>query len=153
MLEGRCKCGSLTYRMKQRPMFVHCCHCSECQTLTGSAFVLNAIIEADQVEYEGEVAQVTLATPSGHGQLVTSCADCLTTVFSAYLSRKGKLRYVRVGTLDNPADCPPDVHIFTSSKLPWLKLSDDIPVYENFYDFPDSWPEESRARFNRVFGD
>ena len=153
MLEGRCKCGSLTYRMKQKPMYVHCCHCSECQTLTGSAFVLNAIIEADQVEYEGEVAEVTLPTPSGHGQLVTSCANCGTTVFSAYLSRKGKLRYVRVGTLDDPAECPPDVHIFTSSKLPWVKLSNDVPVHENFYDMPDAWPEESRARFNRVFDD
>ena len=153
MLEGRCKCGSLTYTMKKRPMIVHCCHCSECQTLTGSAFVLNAIIESDLVEVDGKTAEVTLPTPSGHGQIVTRCADCATTIYSAYLSRKGKLRYVRVGTLDNPGDCPPDMHIFISSKLPWVTLSDEVPVYENFYDMPGAWPEEAQERWKQVFGD
>ena len=153
MLEGRCKCGSTTYVMKDKPLITHCCHCSECQTLTGSAFVLNAIIESDRVEVSGETTDVTLPTPSGHGQVVTSCAQCGTTIYSAYMSRKGKLLYVRVGTLDNPAACPPDVHIFTSTKLPWVTLSDEVPGYENFYDFPGSWPLDSRQRWKQPFGD
>ncbi|MEP1209972.1 MAG: GFA family protein [Rhizobiaceae bacterium] len=139
--------------MTQKPMFVHCCHCSECQNLTGSAFVLNAIIETDLVEVDGATSQITLPTPSGHGQTITRCAQCGVTVYSAYLSRKGKLLYVRVGTLDDPAQCPPDVHIFTSSKLPWVTLSDEVPVHENFYPMPDAWPDESRTRWSRVFGD
>ncbi len=134
-------------------MIVHCCHCSECQNLTGTAFALNAIIESSLVEVDGEVSEVTLPTPSGHGQTLTRCAECGVTIYSSYLSRKGKLRYIRVGTLDSPQECPADVHIFTSSKLPWLQLSDAVPVYQDFYDMPGSWPEAAQARWKQVFDD
>ena len=116
MLKGRCGCGEVTYQMSSGPMFVHCCHCQECQKQTGSAYVLNAIIEADRVEIDGPVIENTLPTPSGKGQVITRCANCGTAVFSNYLVRMGKLRYIRVGTLDDPSQCPPDVQIFTSSK-------------------------------------
>src|SRR5216117_2499908 len=44
-LKGRCACGKVRYRLLAEPMRVHCCHCTDCQRHTGSAFVLNAIIE------------------------------------------------------------------------------------------------------------
>jgi hypothetical protein len=152
MLEGRCGCGAVTYQMHTKPMFVHCCHCKDCQRQTGSAFVLNAIIEADRVTFEGPVNETTLPTPSGKGQIITRCAECGVAVFSAYLVRQGKLRYVRVGTLDDPDSCPPDVHIFTSSKLDWMPLPADVPVFENFYEIPKVWPESSLARWRELFG-
>ena len=123
MLTGKCGCGATTYKMTSKPICVHCCHCSECQHQTGSAFVLNAIIETDRVEIDGEVVEHTLPTPSGKGQVITRCATCGVAVFSSYMSRLGKLRYIRVGTMDNPAECPPDVQIFTSSKQPWVTLN------------------------------
>ena len=153
MFEGRCGCGAVSYRMTSKPMFVHCCHCKECQRQTGSAYVLNAIIETDRVEYEGPVGEQALPTPSGKGQAITRCTECGVAVFSSYLVRLGKLRYIRVGTLDEPEKCPPDVHIFTSTKLPWVNLSTQVPVFENFYSFADVWPEESMARLNSLFGD
>jgi len=152
MHQGKCGCGAVTYRMKSDPIFVHCCHCKDCQIQTGSAFVLNAIVEADRVEIEGPVTQVTVPTPSGKGQLIHRCADCGVAVVSEYLVRLGKLRYVRVGTLDRPEKCPPDVHIFTKRKLPWVTLSDEVPVFEAFYSFKDIWPEESLARWDALFG-
>ena len=152
MLEGRCGCGSVTYQLKTKPMFVHCCHCKDCQRQTGSAFVLNAIIEADRVEFKGPVNEVTLPTPSGKGQVIIRCAECEVAVFSSYLVRLGKLRYVRVGTLDQPDTCPPDVHIFTSSKLSWVPLPSDVPIFENFYNITDVWPEASLARWRTLFG-
>ena len=152
-LSGACGCGQLTYRLTSKPMFVHCCHCGECQKQTGSAYVLNAIIEADRVVWEGKTTEHTLQTPSGKGQVITRCADCGTAVFSSYLVRLGKLTYIRVGTLDNPDECPPDVQIFTSSKQSWVPLSSDIPNFKEFYDFKDVWPAEAYTRLNTVFGE
>jgi hypothetical protein len=153
MLDGGCACGAVTYSMNTQPIVVHCCHCSECQRQTGSAFVLNAIIEADRVVFDGPITEVTLPTPSGNGQVVTRCRECGVAVFSNYLSRQGKLRYIRVGTMDQPGKCPPHVHIFTSSKLPWLTLSSDVPIFEGFYRFEEVLPEASMARWNTLFGD
>ena len=153
MLKGKCGCGAVTYQMKSKPMFVNCCHCSECQTQTGSAFVLNAIIEADRVEYDGPVDEFTLPTPSGNGQVITRCSKCGVAVFSSYLIRLGKLRHIRVGTLDDPNACPPDAHIFTSSKLSWLSLGPDAPVFKDSYNFKEVWSESSLARWRELFGD
>ncbi len=149
---GRCGCGKLTYKMATDPMFVHCCHCKECQKQTGSAYVLNAIIEADRVTHKGETTEHTLPTPSGKGQVITRCASCGTAIFSSYLVRLGKLKYIRVGTLDDPDRCRPDVQIFTSSKQPWVPLSADIPSFEEFYDFDEVWPDAALNRWRKVFG-
>jgi hypothetical protein len=146
MLEGRCGCGAVTYRMRSKPMFVHCCHCSECQRLTGAAYVLNAIVEADRVDCTGPVTEHELPTPSGKGQIITRCKDCGVAVFSSYMIRLGKLRYVRVGTLDDPDECPPNVQIFTRSKQAWVPLNEDIPVFEDFYKFDEVWPREALDR-------
>lgn len=146
MLEGRCGCGAVTYQMLTPPMFVHCCHCRDCQRQTGAAYVLNAIIEADRVKVEGSITEHELPTQSGKGQIITRCRVCGVAVFSSYMIRLGKLRYVRVGTLDKPDQCPPDVQIFTSSKQDWVPLSKDIPVFEEFYDFDELWPQESLDR-------
>jgi len=147
---GRCGCGAVTYQMKTPPMFVHCCHCRECQRQTGAAYVLNAIIETERVEFEGPVTEHVLATPSGKGQIITRCRDCGVAVFSSYMVRLGKLRYVRVGTLDNPDQCPPDVQIFTSSKQSWVPLSKGIPSLEDFYKFDEVWPKEALNRLENA---
>ena len=127
-------------------MFVHCCHCSECQRQTGAAYVLNAIIEADRVTCKGPITENELSTPSGKGQIITRCRDCGVAVFSSYMIRLGKLRYVRVGTLENPDQCPPDAQIFTSSRQAWVRLSEEIPIFEEFYSFDDVWPQNSLER-------
>lgn len=150
-LTGSCGCGQVKYCMTSSPMVVHCCHCKECQRQTGAAFVLNAIIEADRVRWEGDTTEHTFATPSGKGQVITRCAACGTAVFSSYLVRLGKLKYISVGTLDNPAECPPDVQIFTSSKQPWVPLSTEIPSFEGFYKFDDLWPPDALARMDSLF--
>ncbi|MBT8460198.1 MAG: GFA family protein, partial [Boseongicola sp.] len=139
-------CGAVTYQLMAPPMFVHCCHCSECQRQTGGAYVLNAIIEADQVSSEGPTTEHKLSTPSGKGQIITRCRVCGVAVFSSYMIRLGKLRYVWVGTLDDPDQCAPDAQIFTNNKQKWVPLSEEIPVFEEFYKFNEVWPQESLDR-------
>src|SRR4249919_3841568 len=119
MGEGGCACGAVRYRLTSEPLFVHCCHCLNCQRQTGSAFVINVLIEADRVELlSGEPQEVSVPRESGDDQIIWRCPTCQVAVYSSY----GRLpvRFVRAGTLDDPASVSPDVHIYTRSKLPWV---------------------------------
>jgi len=145
--EGRCTCGHVRYRMLGDPMFVHCCHCTWCQRETGTAFALNALIEAERVELlSGEVEVVDTPSASGKGQRISRCPQCKVAVWSNYGGAGDVVRFIRVGTLLEPGLLPPDVHIFTSTKLPWVTLSDDVPVFEEYYDTRELWPEASLER-------
>ncbi|WP_414833292.1 GFA family protein [Afifella sp. YEN Y35] len=145
-LEGGCSCKEVRYRLTSRPMFVHCCHCRDCQRETGSAFVLNALIERDRIElFKAEPVVVTLPTASGLPHDVYRCPNCQIALWSDY-GRRGILSFLRVGTLDNPHVLVPDVHIYTRSKVPWLELPADVPAFEEYYDLEEVWPTASLAR-------
>ncbi len=149
---GNCACGAVRFRLTSRPMFVHCCHCRDCQRQTGSAFVLNALIETDRIEVlAGEPHLVSMPTDSGRPHDIYRCPKCEVAVWSDY-GRRPKLRFVRVGTLEDPDALPPDVHIYTRSKLPWIKLPDGVPAFEAYYDSAKVWPAESLARRRAVLG-
>jgi hypothetical protein len=151
-LEGGCSCGAVRYRLRSAPMFVHSCHCLDCQRQTGSAFVLNALIETDRLEVlSGEPMPVSMPTDSGRPHDVYRCPKCLTAVWSDY-GRRGVLRFVRVGTLDDPTALAPDVHIFTRSKQPWVGLPADVPAFEVYYDTKTLWPRESLERREAILG-
>jgi hypothetical protein len=133
--EGGCDCGAVRYRMLSEPLFVHCCHCRWCQRETGSAFVLNAMIEADRVEVlQGEPELVLTPSASGKGQKIARCPTCRIAVWSHYAGAGEAISFVRVGTLDEPDLLPPDIHIFTASKQPWVVLPPGVPAYEEYYD-------------------
>jgi len=133
--------------MVSRPLFVHCCHCRWCQRETGASFALNAMIEADRVELlSGAPEIVVTPSNSGKGQKIARCPTCHIAVWSNYAGAGDKFRFVRVGTLDEPDRLPPDVHIFTASKQPWIVLPDSAPAYEIFYKRDEIWPAESLAR-------
>jgi hypothetical protein len=149
-LEGGCACGEVRYRLTSRPMFVHCCHCLDCQRQTGSAFVLNALIEADRIELQsGAPEPVAVPTDSGHPHDIFRCPKCETAVWSDYGQRK-VLLFVRTGTLDDPTQLTPDVHIYTRSKLPWVALPAEVPAYEAYYDRRKLWPDASQARLRAI---
>ncbi|CAN5916959.1 GFA family protein [soil metagenome] len=149
--EGGCSCRQVRYRMVSKPMFVNCCHCRWCQRESGTAFALNAVIEADRVELlAGAPEPVATPSASGKGQKVWRCPTCRVTVWSNYASLGAVVRFVRVGTLDNPDALPPDAHIFTMSKQPWVVLPEGTPVAHEFYDLKKVWPAESQERRKAV---
>ena len=146
-LQGGCACGAVRYRMTSRPMFVNCCHCRWCQRETGASFALNAIIEADRVVLlSGSPELVDTPSQSGKGQKIARCPSCRVALWGNYAGAGDALRFVRVGSLDEPDRLPPDIHIFTASKQPWVVLPPDTPAVEEFYDRNEVWPEESLAR-------
>jgi hypothetical protein len=151
-LEGGCACGKLRYRMRSAPMFVHCCHCKDCQRQTGTAFALNALIETDRIDVlSGDPRPYAMPTDSGRPHTVFRCPDCGTTVWSEYGGLR-MLRFVRVGTLDDPQALPPDVHIYVRSKLPWIALPEGIPAFEAYYSSKELWPVASLERRKEALG-
>ncbi len=148
---GGCSCGYVRYNMKSTPLIVHGCHCRWCQQQSGASFALNALVEADQVEItQGETVETIVETPSGTGQRIFRCPKCQIAIWSNYLVFGGGLgelvRFVKVGTLDNPDQFPPDVHIYTSTKQPWLILGSDTPAVDEYYDTGEIWSRESLRR-------
>jgi len=152
-LDGGCACGAVRYRMSSAPMFVHCCHCLDCQRQTGSAFALNALIEADRVTLlKGEPKPFLMPTDSGKPHRIFRCASCGTAVWSEYGGAGPVIRFVRVGTLDSPAALAPDVHIYTRTKQPWVVLPAGVPAFEAYYDSREVWPAASLERRRAVLG-
>lgn len=153
LMEGRCTCGAVRYRITRRPMFVHCCHCRWCQRETGSAFALNAMIEADRVALLiGSPEAVNTPSESGKGQKIIRCPSCRIALWSHYAGAGDAIRFIRVGTLDEPDRLPPDIHIYTASKQPWVLLPPGTPAFEEYYDRNEVWPEESLARRRKAIG-
>jgi hypothetical protein len=145
--EGGCTCGFVRYRMASRPLFVHCCHCRWCQRETGSAFALNALIETERTHLlAGQTDLVDTPSASGKGQRIARCPRCRVAIWSHYAGAGEKMCFVRVGTLDDPDRLPPDIHIFTASKQPWVVLPPDLPAVLEYYRASEHWPTESLER-------
>jgi hypothetical protein len=148
-LAGGCACGAIRYKLTERPLIVHACHCRDCQRITGSAFVINLWIERKFVEASGTPKSFRLSAGSGKPQDVFFCEQCGTYLWSFYHVAPGDALFVRAGTLDQPEQVKPDVHIFTRSKLPWLPLPDDVPSFEADYKIDEVWPAESKERLRK----
>ena len=147
--EGGCACGAVRYRLTSDPLFIHCCHCLNCQRQTGSAFVINLLIETERVELlAADPHPVDAPRDDGSKQRIFRCPTCQVAVFSEY--GRPELRFVRGGTLDQPSRVSPDVHIFTKSKLNWITLPDSVPAFEVYYDTKALWPATSLERLKAV---
>ncbi len=150
--DGGCTCRHVRYRMTTRPLIVHCCHCRWCQRETGASFALNAVIEADRVQLlSGEVEVIDTPSASGKGQKISRCPKCRVAVWSNYAGGGDAVRFVRVGTLDQPDRLPPDIHIFTASKQPWVVLPTGARAVPEYYDSAEVWSSESLARRAALF--
>ena len=150
--EGGCSCRSVRYRMKREPLIVHACHCLDCQRITGSAFVMNALIEKSNFELlSGEPTSFDMRKCTGMQHTAYFCGDCGTYVWSEYSRRAKPLWLVRVGTLDDPNTFPPDVHIFTKRKQPWVQIAEGLPTYNELYAEREGlWSEESLQRLDAL---
>jgi len=152
-LEGGCTCGAVRYRVAGPPMFVHCCHCRWCQRETGASFALNALYEADRVALlAGAPEVVPTPSASGRGQRIARCPLCRVALWSNYAGAGDAVRFLRVGTLDNPDALPPDIHIYVASKQPWVVIPEGAAAVPEYYDRAEHWPAESLARWAALKG-
>lgn len=150
-MQGGCTCKEVRYRLEEAPMIVHCCHCSWCQRETGSAFVINAVIESSRLMLlSGQPELVLTPSASGKGQKIMRCPRCRVALWSHY--SQDAIAFVRVGTLDDPNQAPPDVHIFTSTKQDWVVLPQGARIFAEYYDPPSVWPARSLERARAARG-
>jgi hypothetical protein len=152
-MQGGCACGQVRYELASKPMWVNCCHCTWCQRETGSAFAVNALIETDRVKLTHGVPQpVHTPSNSGKGQIILRCPNCRVAVWSHYNGAGAKVAFIRTGTLDAPHDIAPDIHIFTTTKRPWVVLPAGTPSVPEYFNAKEYWPAESLARRAALFG-
>ena len=148
-IEGGCACGGVRYRLESDPLIIHCCHCLNCQRQTGSAFVINLMIEASNVKIVAGAPQpVEVPRDDGSAQRIFRCPTCQVAVFSEY--GRPELLYIRAGTLDRPSGVTPDIHIFTKSKVGWVTIPEATPAFEVYYDTKAVWPNASLERLNAI---
>ena len=146
-MDGGCTCRAVRYRLKSAPLFANCCHCRWCQRETGAAFAINAMIEMDRIDVLSEAPElVNTPSQSGQGQQIARCPSCRIAVWSHYAGAGPSVAFVRVGTLDQPDHCPPDIHIFTASKQPWVVIPPGHNAVTEYYDLKQHWPAESLER-------
>ncbi|ORY19773.1 Mss4-like protein [Clohesyomyces aquaticus] len=157
-LTGHCTCKTLTYKLLAPPLITHCCHCSWCQRETGSAFVLNAMIESSNFvqtsPFPDSHMLITTPSSSGKGQTIARCSTCFVAIYSHYAGSGAAMTFVRVGTLSDEDGSKqrvsPDVHIFTKSKMGWVDLSGEVErgvkVCEEYYDREEVWGKEALER-------
>ena len=154
--EGGCACRKVRYRLQTQPIVVHCCHCTWCQRESGGAFAVNAVIEADRVELLGDAPErIDTPSASGKGQAIFRCPECKVAVWSHYAGAGDAAHFIRAGTLDHPSACPPDVHIFTASKQPWVVLPEGAEAFAVFYSGKDVvrlYGEDGAARWKALRG-
>ena len=147
-LAGHCTCGEVRYQLTAAPMFVHCCHCSWCQRETGSAFAINALIESDCLDLlAGVPTRIELPSASGRGQSVYRCPKCEVALWSHYAGAGDAMAFVRVGTLEEPGRVEPDVHIYASDRLAWVRIPEGAKAFEEYYSPKQEWPPESQKRY------
>ena len=150
-LTGGCDCRHVRYRLARAPLFVNCCHCRWCQRASGSAFVINAMVESNEVQLTaGDPVMVHTPSASGRGQNVARCPHCHVALWSHYAGAGPRVKFLRVGTLDEPDHLPPDIHIFTRTKQPWVILPDGVPAVPAYYERADVWPPDSLRRMDEL---
>ncbi len=150
-LTGGCDCRHVRYRLARAPLFVNCCHCRWCQRASGSAFVINAMVESNEVQLTaGDPVMVHTPSASGRGQNVARCPHCHVALWSHYAGAGPRVKFLRVGTLDEPDHLPPDIHIFTTTKQPWVILPDGVPAVPAYYERADVWPPDSLRRMDEL---
>lgn len=126
LYEGGCSCRKLRFRITADPLIVHARHCRQGQRVTGSAFVKNALIEKEKVEFlSGEIARFHF--PDTY-HTAYFCRKCATFAWSeCKSSRFEDCWFMRVGALDEPDHAPPNVHIFIESRQPWVVIPEEVP--------------------------
>lgn len=139
-IEGGCRCGAVRYTLALDDLpLTYACHCTDCQTWSGSAFSQQAVVVEDALDASGPITVYELTSPSGRTSRQRMCDVCHTRIFNTNSARPG-LVVVRAGTLDRSKELVVTAHIWVKSKQPWLELPEGTPA------FAEAAPPEEMAK-------
>lgn len=128
-MEGSCVCGATRYRVTGEPLSVHACHCTDCQTLSGSAFGLSMVLNQTDLELvAGELGTNNFSTKQSKMHR-HHCAECGTAIWFSSPEYPGIIA-LKPGTLNDTSALRPVAHVWYRSAQPWLNIGNEIPVYQ-----------------------
>ena len=144
LFSGSCWCGEVRYRLLNAPLFVHACHCVDCQKASGSAFGITIIVlETDLICHRGEF----VSKPVAANRTTFICQSCEDVIYST-ATHHPCTALLRSQTLDDPRVLEINAHIWTREKHAWLVLPAHVPQFDKGYDRIETWPKDSLDRLN-----
>ena len=127
---GGCQCGAIRYDILGAPELLLACHCTDCQRQSGSAFGMTLVVSEEDFQLtKGDVKTYSLKSAAGRPKLGAFCPNCGTRIYHKPEWRKGMVS-VKPGTLDDTSGLKPTLHLWTSSKQPWITISEGVEAYE-----------------------
>ena len=127
-IDGRCHCGEITFEAEVDPDALHICHCTDCQTLSGSAFRANIPAPAEHfVLLSGTPKTYIKTAESGNKRLHAFCCTCGTPIYSSALENPQSYS-LRAGTIRQRAEFLPRRQIWRQSALPWVDALATVPA-------------------------
>lgn len=149
MIEGGCRCGASRYAVDfPWPPLTYACHCTLCQRATGSAFAQQYPVPENRFRATGALVEAEVAEPDGLSSVHRHCQACLTRLFGTSVRRPG-LVIVRAGTIDGSERITPILHIYTSTKQPWLILPAGVATFSDAAS-PDEFKKVWARHLQRV---
>ncbi len=148
---GGCSCGAIRYRVDGAPITVYCCHCTDCQRLYGTAFGWTMVLRRAQLVLEqGAPDPYDFTFADGRRRRGTLCVRCATRLWGEPADpARAAVLSLRPGTLDDPRDAEPALHIWVRSRQPWVTLPADVPAFETQPDDPTVFGALWRERAQR----
>jgi len=128
-IEGSCQCGGVTYQLLSEPQTILACHCKECQKLSTSAFSITAIVDADSVEFRGEMREWSRMSDSGNVNAAKFCPTCGNRIYHYNPDDPGKIK-LKPANLSDTSIIRPSAHIWVSEKQDWYQIPEGVTVFD-----------------------
>lgn len=128
-IEGSCQCGGVKYQLSAAPLMILACHCKECQKLSTSAFSLTAVVEADAIEFQGEMVEWRRTADSGNISAAKFCPTCGNRIYHYNPDDPEKIK-LKPSNLSDTSIIKPVAHIWVSEKQDWFAIPEDVAVYD-----------------------
>lgn len=130
-IEGGCHCGKITFRAEVDPGQVIVCHCTDCQTLSGSAYrTVAPAIEGTFEILSGEPRIYVKTAANGSRRAQAFCPDCGTPIYSAPDDPGSTFFGIRVGAIKQRDQLVPKIQYWCRSAQSWVQDIRDLPKVE-----------------------
>lgn len=121
---GGCRCGTVRYTIDLETLpLSYACHCRDCQTWSGGALALHALLPEMLMTISGNAADFRIGADEAMASEHIGCPACMTRIANRNSAVPGMV-ILRAGTLDRSDEITPAAHIWTSRKQPWLDIGD-----------------------------
>jgi len=128
-IDGHCHCGAITFEAEVDPNALTICHCTDCQTLTGSAFRVNIPAPAEHFVLRGTPKTYVKTAESGNKRLHALCGNCGTPIYASAVDNP-HVYALRAGTITQRAAFKPQRQGLRRSALNWVDSLAAVPAAE-----------------------